>query len=129
MPDFPPISEVDWRHILDGEPDSPKLGGHRFGTGRNSKTEFPEAWSDEDIKLAVPTVRHDLGSLLKIKPHSFEVKGVYLEVGITVRTWWSDELNGWITTAFPLGGPGVVRNEEGRQVSVALPRNWPRIGA
>ena len=36
------------RHILDGDPDG-RGGGHRPGTGRRGKTEFPAHWTDDEI--------------------------------------------------------------------------------
>jgi Bacterial EndoU nuclease len=36
-------------HILEGDPPPSTHGGHRFGTGRSGKTEFPAWWTDERI--------------------------------------------------------------------------------
>jgi len=96
------------RHILDGEPGSDG-GGHRHGTGRPGKTEFPQAWPDDVI---ISVVR-DVGR----KPDQVEwqpngrwrvtgdhegvrVNGVVLADG---RMW----------TAWPEpGGKGVMQNPE-----------------
>lgn len=50
---LPKITEKVERHILDGEPFDLAKGGHRFGTGRESKTEFPKEWTDEQAVIAV----------------------------------------------------------------------------
>jgi hypothetical protein len=40
-------------HILDGDETG---GGHRHGTGKSMKSEFPEDWSDDDIRDAAVDV-------------------------------------------------------------------------
>lgn len=47
------IPEDRAKHIPDGEGRS---GGHRYGTGTPGKTEFPAAWSDDDILEAIREV-------------------------------------------------------------------------
>jgi hypothetical protein len=40
-------------HIWNGESEDSRRGGHRFGLGREGKTEFPEDWSLEMVYSAV----------------------------------------------------------------------------
>ena len=47
-------------HILDGDPDG--TGGHRSGTGRPGKTEFPEGWNDEVVLDNITKVVKDPNS-------------------------------------------------------------------
>ena len=96
------------RHILDGDPDSGG-GGHRYGTGRPGKTEFPQAWPDDVIISAV----EDIGRTpdhVEWQPNGrwrvtgdhegVRVNGVVLADG---RMW----------TAWPEpGGKGVIHNPE-----------------
>lgn len=42
-------------HVLDGEQGKPG-GGHRHGTNRPNKTEFPERWSDDVIRSVIEDV-------------------------------------------------------------------------
>jgi hypothetical protein len=47
------------RHILDGDGPGTPGGGHRHGTGRPGKTEFPAAWSDRRVIAAVEDIARD----------------------------------------------------------------------
>jgi hypothetical protein len=53
------VDEQARHHILDGDPDNLASGGHRPGTGRPGKTEFPKGWSDEKILNAIADVATD----------------------------------------------------------------------
>lgn len=48
------------QHILDGDPDGG--GGHRFGTGRPRKTEFPATWDGDKIIAEIVSVANDATS-------------------------------------------------------------------
>ena len=98
------VPEDRARHILDGDRSG---GGHRSGTGKPGKTEFPPGWSDAAIVAAIETVAgtgtvkepaHRRGELVI----SGVVDGVTLEAVV--------KENGEIRTAYPVSGPGVVRN-------------------
>ena len=95
-------------HILDGDPDGPG-GGHRHGTGRPGKTEFPASWDDQkvlDTALDVagqpdrPPVHQERNGrwLCAGTRDGVEVSVIVLPSG-EVWTAWPEE-----------GGPGVVRN-------------------
>ncbi len=93
------------KHILDGDRWG---GGHRHGTGRPGKTEFPADWDDEKI----------LGHVLRVArapddPPVFQanrrwrVHGYRDEVGINVVI----QPDGRIWSAWPdADSPGVVKN-------------------
>ena len=108
--DRPPLDSVHVaperaKHILDGDRWG---GGHRHGTGRPGKTEFPSGWDDEKI----------IGHVLDVArapddPPVFQanrrwrVHGHRDEVGITVII----QPDGRIWSAWPdAGSPGVVKN-------------------
>jgi hypothetical protein len=93
-------------HVLDGDSTG---GGHRHGTGKPGKTEFPAAWKDEKIidnvldvarKPDTPPVRQDRNDtwLCTGTRANVEVSAVVARSGEIV-TGWPEE-----------GGPGVVRN-------------------
>jgi hypothetical protein len=44
------------RHILDGDATG---GGHRYGTGRLGKSEFPPDWTDDTIIRAIEEIAAD----------------------------------------------------------------------
>ncbi len=44
-------------HILDG--DGANSGGHRYGTGKPGKTEFPEEWSDQKVESVISNIVTD----------------------------------------------------------------------
>jgi hypothetical protein len=108
--DRPPLDSVHVaperaKHILDGDRWG---GGHRHGTGRPEKTEFPSSWDDEKT----------IGNILGVArspddPPVFQANrrwrahGHRDEVGITVII----QPDGRIWSAWPdAGSPGVVKN-------------------
>lgn len=95
-------------HILDGDPDDPESGGHKHGTGRPGKTEFPEDWDDDDIIDNVEDVARNPDSPPRQLPDGkWEVRGERDGVNIRVIV---DE-NGSVRTGHPTSGDGVVKND------------------
>lgn len=95
------VSQKAETHILDG--DSNGRGGHRFGTGRPGKTEFPRGWSDDKIIKAVESVANDpaLSSHLR-RDRREEVRGTRDGIDILVVI----ERGGMeIVTAYPTNTP------------------------
>jgi hypothetical protein len=92
-------------HILDGDPWG---GGHRHGTGRPEKTEFPSGWDDEKIIRHILDVgRHPDGSPVFQANRRWRVHGQRDDVGITVIV----KPDGRIWSAWPdARSPGVVKN-------------------
>jgi hypothetical protein len=93
-------------HILDGDDYG---GGHRHGTGKPGKTEFPASWDDQKVvdtaldvarKPDQPPVHQDWNNrwLCVGTRDGVEVSVIVLPGG-DVWTAWPEE-----------GGPGVVRN-------------------
>ena len=107
---LPKITEKVERHILDGEPYDLKRGGHRYGTGRVTKTEFPKEWTDEQAVIAVihvlmaPAYVEDRGQ--KVKRRAI-INGVAVEVDADKRGNGKERFR----SAFPRGGDGVLRNQ------------------
>lgn len=94
-------------HILDGDPGK-NSGGHRHGTGRPGKTEFPADWDDEKAMRAVVDVakRPDEAPVYQAW-NRWLCAGTREGVEVSVVV----EPSGEIWTAWPEeGGPGVVRN-------------------
>ena len=93
-------------HVLEGDSTG---GGHRHGTGKPGKTEFPAGWNDEKIidnvldvarKPGTPPVRQD-------RNDTWLCTGTRANVEVSVVIARSGE----IVTGWPEeGGPGVVRN-------------------
>ena len=95
------------RHILEGDGPGTSGGGHRHGTGRPGKTEFPAEWSDDRILSTVADVARD--------PERAELQdnGRWLVAGVRdgVRVWVAVRPDGGIWTSWPEpGGPGVREN-------------------
>jgi hypothetical protein len=95
------------RHILDGDGPDKRGGGHRHGTGRPRKTEFPEGWSDEVILSTVEQVARE--------PDTAKWKngGCWLATGERdgVRVNVAVRPDGRVLTAWPEpGGRGVRQN-------------------
>jgi len=96
------------RHILDGDPDSDG-GGHRHGTGRAGKTEFPRDWSDD----VIISVAEDVGR--KPDQAEWQPNGRWRVAGDHdgVRVYAVVLPDGRMWTAWPEpGGKGVLRNTE-----------------
>jgi hypothetical protein len=95
-------------HILDGDPTG---GGHRSGTGRRGKTEFPADWDDAKILDAIQDVARapDRPPTYQSWNGRWLTRGTRYEVEIVAimahdgRIW-----SGWPRP----GGPGVVKNPE-----------------
>lgn len=95
-------------HILDGDPNDEESGGHRHGTGRPNKTEFPERWDDDEVVDNVEDVARNPDSPPRQLPDDkWEVRGERdgVEIRVIVRE------DGSIETAHPVGGDGVVKND------------------
>jgi hypothetical protein len=92
-------------HILDGDRWG---GGHRHGTGRPEKTEFPADWDDERIIRQIEDVARfpDARPVLQAN-HRWRARGERDGVAITVVV----HPDGMIWAAWPEeGSPGVIRN-------------------
>lgn len=93
-------------HILDGDQTG---GGHRHGTGRPAKTEFPAEWGDDCIIDAILAIaRHpDQAPKHQNWNDRWRVSGQH--DGVRIRA--VVEPDGGIWTAWPVeGSPGVVKN-------------------
>jgi Bacterial EndoU nuclease len=93
-------------HILDGDQTG---GGHRHGTGRSDKTEFPAEWGDDRIVAAILAIarhpdqepeRQDWNGRWQVSGEQDGVK-IFAVVESDGRIWtaWPDE-----------DSPGVVKN-------------------
>jgi hypothetical protein len=106
-PDAIRITPERSTHILDGEPNGG--GGHRHGTGKPGKTEFPASWPDEKIldKVLDAAQRPDSPPVYQHWNDRWLCVGTRDSVEVSVIVLCSGEV--W--TAWPEeGGPGVVRN-------------------
>jgi hypothetical protein len=97
-------------HILDGDAYG---GGHRHGTGRPGKTEFPASWDDEKI----------VDTLLDVARQPDRVPGYQERNGNWVTRGTREDVevvaivagDGRVWSGWPLpGGPGVVKNPKER---------------
>jgi Bacterial EndoU nuclease len=93
------------KHILDGDAWG---GGHRHGTGRPGKTEFPAEWDDDKIIENVRDVARAPDDLPVFQPnHRWRVHGQRDGIGINVVVLPDGRI--WSSWPDP-GGPGVVKN-------------------
>jgi Bacterial EndoU nuclease len=91
-------------HILDGDATG---GGHRPGTGRPGKTEFPADWDDATITGNIAAVARVPETVHQQVNGRWKARGEHDQVGITVII----NPDGAIWTAWPqAGSPGVMRN-------------------
>ena len=104
------VSEEFLLHVWEGEAD-PSKGGHRYGLGREGKTEFPKEW---DLSI----VEHAIVAVLN-KPQFVGLRGTSVilkkQVGeviveVKLRTIGSAH---HIEYAYPVNGTGVFRNQTG----------------
>jgi len=102
------ISPERTTHILDGDPTPAGGGGHRSGTGKPGKTEFPAGWDDKKVMDHVLDVarRPDSPPVHQHWNDRWVCSGTRDRVEVSVVVLRSGEV--W--TAWPEeGGPGVVR--------------------
>jgi hypothetical protein len=95
-------------HILDGDGTG---GGHRHGTGKPGKTEFPASWDDEKIVDAIVVVarRPDQQPTHQEWNNRWVARGTRDDVGIVVVLAG----DGRIWTSWPTpDSPGVTKNPE-----------------
>jgi len=91
-------------HILTGDRSG---GGHAPGIGLPGKTEFPRGWTGAAITAAALSVARDPQTLQRSRiSDRWEATGV--RDGVRIRVVVRDD--GFIVTAIPLDGQGVVRN-------------------
>jgi Bacterial EndoU nuclease len=98
------------QHILDGDSWG---GGHRHGTGRPGKAEFPASWDDEQTIGHIMDVARRPDSRPVWQPnHRWRLQGERDAVAVTVIV----KPDGGIWAAWPEeGSPGVTRNPNGGQ--------------
>nr|WP_227659063.1 MULTISPECIES: EndoU domain-containing protein [unclassified Corynebacterium] len=111
----PALTDKAIRHILDGEPDNPRQGGHRAGTSRRRKTEFPPSWSDADIIDSVQETFDDPHSSIYIGDRRVLRRIVQRHgsrVIVEAQYYVPDEATGTpiFRTAYPKSGDAVYRN-------------------
>ena len=113
------VTEDLLRHVWDGE-SSLKRGGHKFGLGREGKTEFPQHWTRDTVHLAIETVLsqpqavHDFGLSVNCIA---QIGAVIVQVKL-LRVKRKGRLV--IQSAFPLSGDGVFQIRNGVPVPVPL---------
>lgn len=100
--------EIDRRHVLDGEPNNPKLGGHRAGTGRPGKTEFPAEWSDDRVINAVQSTMDEPDVVIHRGDRTDYLKEVD-RVIVRSSTFFQDGIRHF-RSAYPHNGDGVMLN-------------------
>ena len=112
-----PVTEALLRHVWEGEPNGRK-GGHRFGLGREGKTEFPENW---ELSMAEYAITETLSrpQVVRINKDSTtclrQVGGV-----VMIVTLYRRRRRLFILTAYPLSGDGVGQNRHHIRVDVPL---------
>jgi hypothetical protein len=103
-PDTIHITSQQVTHILVGDKAG---GGHAPGAGFPGKTEFPRGWGEPEIVAAALSIARDPETLTRSSvADRWEATGIRL--GVRIRVIVADD--GYVVTAIPLAGPGVVRN-------------------
>ena len=91
-------------HILDGDATG---GGHRYGTGKPGKTEFPASWADDKVMDGILSVARSPDSASLQQNGRWKVEGIRDEVKLSVII----TADARIWSAYPLpGSPGVRQN-------------------
>jgi len=84
-------------------------GGHAPGVGRRATSEFPPGWSNEHIISVVKDVANDPSEARWQQQNGrWRCAGERFNVHLIVLV----EENGHVHTAYPVAGPGVVRNPD-----------------
>ncbi len=91
-------------HILNGDNTG---GGHRAGTGRPGKSEFPDTWSDGKILDEISKVAKN-GIIDRNAGRPGEVIKVGVVDGVEIEVVVKQD--GFVMSVWPVSGPGVVVN-------------------
>lgn len=84
-------------------------GGHAPGVGRRATSEFPPGWSNEHIISVVKDVANDPSEARRQQLNGrWRCAGERFNVHLIVLV----EENGHVHTAYPVAGPGVIRNAD-----------------
>ncbi len=98
------ISPERANHILDGDKTG---GGHRFGTGKPGKSEFPQSWNDRKILDNISDVARNGNSAGAGRtPGSTLMEGV--RDGVNMRVVVGRDGN--VISGWPVSGQGVKVN-------------------
>ena len=84
-------------HILDGDATG---GGHRYGTGKPGKTEFPASWDEDKITDSILSVARAPDSAILQRNGRWKAEGVRDEIMLAVIIM----ADGRIWSAYPLPG-------------------------
>lgn len=112
-----PVTEELLRHVWEGEENFSK-GGHKFGLGRLFKTEFPESWSQEDVRYAIQQTLfqpHFISRQSRFILCDREIDNVIVRV--VIADFISHQL---IHSVYPVCGEGVIRNDRNGRVNLPL---------
>jgi RHS repeat-associated protein len=90
------------KHILDG--DGPKSGGHRYGTGKSGKSEFPQHWNDEKIEQKISDIATDPNVKWSKPDARGYISGSATHEGVDIKVV-VDTTKGRIVTGFPTNLP------------------------
>lgn len=104
------------KHVLHGEDHDSERGGHLYGMGRENKTEFPPDWTPDRIVRALELVLAKPQQVSIAPPRillSRIVAGIAIQ--LELRTLGNEII---AFSAFPVGGPGVIRNVRGKKYQV-----------
>ncbi|BAU99674.1 EndoU domain-containing protein [Aurantimicrobium minutum] len=112
-----PVTEELLRHVWEGEED-PSQGGHRYGLGREGKTEFPPWWDLAMVQMSIESVLN----LPQLVVHMGNDILLAREVGKVIVIVKLKRLGNRvkISTAFPDSGTGVVRTSRGLRKEIPL---------
>ena len=112
-----PVTEEFLRHVWEGEQDQTK-GGHRFGLGRERKTEFPEDWDLSMVRMAIENALSSPQLISGRKSNTVCLKQIGNIIVLVKLVTTSKGMR--ISTSYPVCGDGVFRNVRGLKVSLPL---------
>ena len=113
-----PLTDEVLAHIWEGEPGDVNQGGHRYGLGREGKTEFPENWTLEQVSIAVRKTLDQPQSVRTFR-QGIILKRLFLELIVEVELRVKKD-GTILITAFPLCGDGVFMNVRGQRQQIPL---------
>ena len=105
--------------MWEGEVD-PTQGGHKFGLGREGKTEFPEHW---DLPILERAIQETLALPQSIRVRGIEVTCMRFFGGVIMKVVLRSKPEGQrVHSVYPECGEGVFRNVRG--IPIALPPDF-----
>lgn len=118
--ELPALTPSDEVHVISGDPNNEDAGGHAWGVGRRDKTEFPERWGTDLRSRIEQVMRAPESAVVSDEGDRLRFSADLDDVRVVVRLRRDVDGRWRFSTAYPVGGRGVVKNTPHGRVDLPL---------